>query len=194
MNQPGQQSLESGRAGTTQFKQLDDGRWVCFLAFDKRRARLLPSEEMGMQILRDSKRSTTVAVVLMVLASFLTQGAIGFEGAYEFPDYDLAPVPWVLMVGLVAYYGTSFLGALWLRRRYHALPITDRTAAMEETFDSRFEVVTWITFAAMLVSSFGAGYFFAVNDVLPLYILLPVGGSTGVCAANLHRLLFSARY
>ena len=57
--------LKPGWAGMTRFKQLDDGRWVCFLAFDGRKARVLPSEAIGLDIRRDSTRVYGASIAVM---------------------------------------------------------------------------------------------------------------------------------
>ena len=65
---------------------------------------------------------------------------------------------------------------------------------MEEKIGIPSSVVTWIAFVSMIVSSFCAGYFVALNDAVPMYILWIVYGSAVLCGFNLNRLLVSARH
>ena len=187
MNEPERQGLKPGWAGMTRFKQLEDGRWVCFLAFDGRKARVLPSEDIGLDIRRDSMRVswTSFAFPFFVLgATLFIFSSLGSESVRELA---------ALLAATVAYCTTHLLGASWLRRRYGTLPVTQRTLAMEEEVRIR-PSLAWVALLAVVVTCFGAGVFFERNDAVSRYVLLAALGIAGMCGYYVRQILAILRY
>ena len=96
-----------------------------------------------------------------------------------------------VLLGLAIFWATYLLGALWLRRRYRQLPVTEEPLSTEETVpESRATV--WCVFMGTVAMSFGAGYFLALNDPSAVRILGLGLGAVGIFAVILNRLLIAA--
>ena len=95
--------LKAGWMGTSRLHRCEDGHWVCFFALDDTRARLLPSEDTGFQIHRDTKRLMWVAIAAMIATLLLILATVGSGGSYG-PDNMLA--------SLAAFYTAFLLGAI----------------------------------------------------------------------------------
>ena len=187
MNEPERQGLKPGWAGMTRFKQLEDGRWVCFLAFDGRKARVLPSEAIELDIRRDSTRvhgASIAAMFPVAVAAYFVFSSLNFE---------LFRYLAMLLATTGASYTTHLLGASWLRRRYGTLPVTQRTLAMEEEVRIR-PSLAWVALLAVVVTCFGAGVFFERNDAVSRYVLLAALGIAGMCGYYMRQILAILRY
>lgn len=176
------QQLKPGRVGSTRFRRLEDGRWACFFMFDGKRARLLPSEDAGRRVRRESIALSLLGIPLLFAAYSLTFLESNSDAFYGFGN---------TLAGFAIIFAPYLLGALWLRRRYRQLPVTEEPLSAEETAPESRAVV-WCVFMATVAMSFGAGYFLARNDPMTLRALGLGLVTVGCSAVVLNRLLVDA--